>query len=238
MITILLMNYKREENLPRIISDLRNQSIRCEIFLWNNAPTPFHHEEVDWVVNSSKNVRCWARWSMAQFATNDWIMTLDDDLTLGDSESLAYLLEQANRYYKAGRAFGLFGVQYNGDKKYQRPKEKQGVRKDANIHHDLPERNTPVDIIKGRCFLFRKEDLKALPHTPDHAIESGDDLVASYYLAKRRPRHHLLIGNMSDRIVELPGGQDEMALSATGDWNEIRSEITTHYFQHLGSKRI
>ena len=55
MITILLMNYKRRENLNEIILALKSQTIPCEIFVWNNAPKPFIHDDVDWIVNSSNN---------------------------------------------------------------------------------------------------------------------------------------------------------------------------------------
>ena len=68
MVTVLLLNYQREVNLPKIIESLRAQTVACEIFLWNNAATPYENSQVDWIVNSGKNVRCWSRWCMAPFA--------------------------------------------------------------------------------------------------------------------------------------------------------------------------
>ena len=88
MVTVLLMNYKRRENLNKIILALKSQTIPCEIFVWNNAPEPFVHADVDWVLNSSDNVRCWPRWLMGTFAKNDYIMSHDDDLLITKEDAL------------------------------------------------------------------------------------------------------------------------------------------------------
>ncbi|MFY0689760.1 MAG: hypothetical protein JXQ90_21495 [Cyclobacteriaceae bacterium] len=234
MVTILLMNYQRRKNIDLILDFLRSQNISLEIFLWNNADESFSDDRVDWVINSSNNTRCWSRWFIAQYATNDFIMTLDDDLMFEGNDSIDLLLHSAKVNYEKGRITGLFGVQYNGAKNYWAgPKERKSAAKNnqlLNVHVDLPDTTMNVDMVKGRCMVFNKADLNLLPMAPKF-IDFGDDLIASYYMGAGHIRHHRITNVLSNRIVNLKEEKGEMALSSTGNWNDIRSEIMNHYWK-------
>jgi hypothetical protein len=234
MITVLLMNYKRRANLDLILQSIRAQDIEIEVFLWNNADEPFQDDRVDWVINSNRNTRCWSRWFIAQYASNDFVMTLDDDLLFDGRDSFSKLYQEAKKNYIDGRIMGLFGVQYNGAEDYWpnprlRKLNKFGLIK-INKHIDSPIQNIPVDIVKGRCMVFNKKDLIQLPMAPKH-IDYGDDIMASYYFSAGKKRHHIITNVLNDKIVNLHDEKGAMALSSKDGWNKTRSEIMNDYFK-------
>ena len=82
-ITFILLNYKRPENLRRILASIEAQTMwtegRVEIFLWNNSGLVFTDPRITWQVNSSQNRFCWPRWFMGSLARTTYICSLDDD---------------------------------------------------------------------------------------------------------------------------------------------------------------
>jgi hypothetical protein len=61
--TALLSSYERQDNLSKIIDNLRKQSVDVDIFLWNNNPEDNPEDKTEYPVelqiNSSKNLMCW-----------------------------------------------------------------------------------------------------------------------------------------------------------------------------------
>ena len=82
--TVLLLHYKRRENLLRILGCLDGQQPRPAIFLWNNSEEQFTDSRVDWQIDSAANRFCWPRWFMGSLARSEFVCTLDDDLLLTD----------------------------------------------------------------------------------------------------------------------------------------------------------
>ncbi len=73
-VTVLLLNYKRPENIRRILTDLMKQKpIPPDIFLWNNSGEQFIDSRVTWQIDSSINKYCWPRWMMASLARTKYI---------------------------------------------------------------------------------------------------------------------------------------------------------------------
>src|SRR5678815_5752517 len=96
-ITICLTNWKRANNLKRIIDTLLTQSVKSTIFLWNNGGN-FSSSNISWQINSSKNMFCSPRWYMAVNAETEFICILDDDLFFEDDNVLQDILNKANSY--------------------------------------------------------------------------------------------------------------------------------------------
>lgn len=236
MVTILLLNYKREANLPKIIESLRSQNVGCEIFLWNNSEKPYDNPQVDWIVNSSKNVRCWSRWSMAPFASNEYVMTMDDDLCFTSNDCLELLISEMDQHYTEGRALGTHGVIIDSDSNYYPRGMSQRLRKVgvklAPRHFKYPDENMAVDILKGRLIFMKKHDLVRIPVYPvdTDKFMYCDDIVVSSYLAGKKRKHHLLTNKLNGKIEELWGGKEEMALSASQDWENLRNRMSKIYF--------
>jgi hypothetical protein len=81
----VLLNWKRPENIPRIIESLGSQPFVDDCVIWDNSgdlpavwtPAPPWSETL--VVRSSENVCCYGRYVATMLARHDWIVTQDDD---------------------------------------------------------------------------------------------------------------------------------------------------------------
>jgi hypothetical protein len=235
MVTVLLLNYKRVENLPIILDALKNQTVECKIFLWNNGEEEFNDPRLDLVINSSKNLKCWARWSMASYANTPYVMSHDDDLVLSSPDSLQSLIDTMEENYEAGRAIGFNGVKLGKDLSYYPTEQQKSIRKVGITvgakHHKFPKKNTRVDILKGRLIFFKTADLKRVPMhiEPEEDI---DDIFISSYLAKRSRKHHIVTSALNGKVEELKGGAESMALSQRENWEDYRTIAAKKYFKH------
>ena len=54
-ITALLLNWKRQENIVKVIQSIRDQSVKVDIWLWNNNIEDNTSYDVDVQINSSNN---------------------------------------------------------------------------------------------------------------------------------------------------------------------------------------
>lgn len=232
MVTVLLMNYKREENLPKIIDALKSQTVDCKIFLWNNADKPYHDDSLDLVINSSRNLKCWARWSMIAYTDSPYIMTHDDDLCFKSPDVLQKLIDSLENNYEPGRAIGFTGVKLGSGKRYYPSKIEKKIRKlkikVGPKHINFPEKDTYVDSLKGRLIFCKRSDLASTPLFVD--CEDCDDIVVSSILANKKRKHHLVTSSLNGLIEELPGGKDNMALSQNDNWLDLRTSLSQKYF--------
>ena len=97
-VTVLLLNYKRPENVKRILDDLsRQKPCSPNIFLWNNSGRAFTDPRINWQIDSSENRFCWPRWMMGSLAQTKYICTMDDDFTFSDPFVLRDLVQHFER---------------------------------------------------------------------------------------------------------------------------------------------
>ena len=188
--TVCLLNWKRPENVIRIIRDLRAQDAKPQIFLWDNAPNDHTRAfDTDWTVKSSENKRCWPRWWMATMAKTEYIMSLDDDLTPTDPQFITDLIAFLDT--AGDRAVGLEGILLRPGKRYA---------KCAAL--GIPQGTHEVDIIKGRLLSFRSSLLKLI--NLEAMQTNADDIVISSMLGQGLIKHWLLPNSMAQRIENLP----------------------------------
>lgn len=83
MITAIVLNWKRPENMARILDALRQASLVSEIIVWNNN-REIHFVAGDdvCVVNSSRDLGLFTRFTAASLAKNEGILFQDDDVVL------------------------------------------------------------------------------------------------------------------------------------------------------------
>jgi hypothetical protein len=187
--TVCILNWKRPENVVRIIRDLRNQDAKPHIFLWDNSP--YDHSETfdtDWTVKSSENKRCWPRWFMGSMAQTDYIMSLDDDLTMRDPKFISDLISVLDT--AGDRVVGIQGVLLRPGKLYFES-NRMGV----------PQENHEVDIVKGRLLSFRTLLLKLIDLDAMRATE--DDIAISGMLGQGM-RKHWIVPSLRARTLNLP----------------------------------
>lgn len=210
--TALLLNWKRPENLERIIEDIKKQSVPIKIFLWNNNIEDKRKYPVDLQIDSSINLMCSPRWIMAGYADTDYVFSLDDDLTLKDN----FVIEDCIKYVSNNNcAIGYSGVILNNKKEYCASKHIESNKTDDII----------VDIIKGRFIFVKRKDciavnFSAIDKTHNFRIE--DDIILSSYLNKK-----IIPSFLYERLNNLPG---KYALCSMPDHYQSRILITKKYF--------
>jgi hypothetical protein len=158
-ITYVIMNWRREDNVRAITSSLKQQTMKCNTFVWNNNPDIVYKDaNADVVVNASVNFRCGAWLPLFAFSFSDYTIKIDDDLSLRDNnvveESFNYMKEMEQQYGLGNVMAGLESEDWNPDGS-TRP-----VVKD-----------TSVDCIKGRLMFFHRSIISKLdlsPFNTDH----------------------------------------------------------------------
>lgn len=208
----LLLNWKRGENLKKVIESIRHQSIKVEIYLWNNNPDDTHKYDVDFQFNSPVNLKCWPRWNLASFIKQGYIFTLDDDIIFGDNKIVEDLIEYYNRIDTLESEvpiIGWTGVVVN-DRNYWKCKHISEPR----------ETDTKVDIVKGRFMFTKTQILDKVTITR----EDEDDIKISSYSNTK-----ILPSLLRDRMVNL----DEMdvGLINTPNHKDNRVVACKKYFQ-------
>jgi hypothetical protein len=85
--TAILLNFKKKESLIKTIESIRRQTVPIEIILIDNSEkNECIDVDVDHLISSSRNLHCKSRFLAANWATTNYIFTLDDDVLLTDSD--------------------------------------------------------------------------------------------------------------------------------------------------------
>jgi hypothetical protein len=216
-VTVISCNYVRAENLNQLIDVLSRQTLKPQIFVWDNSPTQdFNNSSVDWLIHSSNNAKCAPRWWMAAHATTEFVIIHDDDLIPKDKAVIARTVDAAiacNQF-----AVGAAGVLLERGKPYEECK-----------HYGLQSRpvqqDTNVDIIKGRYFCSSTELIRELGHME---LDAEDDIIASAILAKGVRAAHTIPISLMDSFIELPRGSYEREKRT--DHRALRERTRLRYF--------
>jgi hypothetical protein len=108
-LTVILTNYKRPENVRRLIKALSQQTVKPTLFVWDNSSEQDCDDpRIDWLIRSSQNAKCSPRWWMASHANTDFVLIHDDDLLPSHPMVLGHTLDAAIKI--APFAVGAAGV--------------------------------------------------------------------------------------------------------------------------------
>jgi hypothetical protein len=108
-LTVILTNYKRPENVRRLIQALSQQTVKPTLFVWDNSSEQDCDDpRIDWLIRSSQNAKCSPRWWMASHANTDFVLIHDDDLLPSHPMVLGHTLDAAIKI--APFAVGAAGV--------------------------------------------------------------------------------------------------------------------------------
>lgn len=204
--TALLLNWKRPDNLVKVIESIRKQTVPTTIFLWDNSGEDIKYD-VDAHVRSNINFKCWPRWALGSMAESEFIFSLDDDLMFKDEK----VLEDACKYRTVPDIIiGYCGVQLVRDTNYW-----------DSPHIKAPrEEDTYVDIVKGRFMFMRRNFLKSVGMEYEPTC---DDIRLS-----SRSKCKVIPGMFYDRFIELDEGS--VALWQTAEQQEKRNKARFRYF--------
>ena len=185
-ITVVLTNWKRRDNLKKIVQDLRRQTVPLIIQVWDNSGVGQEDEDVDLWITSSKNVGCTPRWRLIQSAGTKWACFLDDDLT---AKSRAF--ELAMQIAEDTSPLGIEGRKYLPNKPY----------KDA-----VKVEDGECDVILGRFWFLRTSHAQKLnlDFTIDPMVTwedvAGSTLFTKKYISKQ----------LRKMFVNLPTGDESL----------------------------
>lgn len=230
-ITIVLLNFKRPQNIPIILEAIGRQTVKASVFLWNNGDVDIDSPNIDRYHSSENNAGCMARWNLAKEATTPYVMCMDDDICFHRPDALESVINSLEMLDNPSRIVGFLGSCFNQVPDYAIRKDSMCAYRDkdrkpfviANTHQislggkeiyvtrDFVTKDECVDIVKGRVMAFRKQLLDNLT-LPD---EREDDIFLSAALAKKKRRFHRIPTLLNDAFYELPE-------HGTGNWLEQR----------------
>ena len=136
LVTAILLNYNRPENIATIVEALESQSEKVNVTVINNAKDPFASQSV----HVPWNAGCYIRIPFALYADTDWVLFLDDDLKPTDGDFIRDAVATASQ--RPDAVTGAYG---------------------RHLSRVFPyyecDQSGPVEIVKGRLMLFRKDIL-------------------------------------------------------------------------------
>jgi hypothetical protein len=184
-IRVIVLNYKRPENVQKIIDAYKN--IFPVTVINNNPDQPFPYlgQPID-VINNEENFYCMERWVRCFDYDEPYKFVLDDDLIV-DPSSIIRMRK------KRQHAVGIYG--------------KSGVSKSTN-YQSLSDHwcvDSEVDFLVGSGILIRQEKLDDIKEYIDrigYPIR-GDDIIISYFLKKYCGSR---LSTTAAKVINLPEG--------------------------------
>ena len=213
-VTALLLNWKRQENIVKVIQSIRDQSVKVDIWLWNNNNEDTTSYDVDVQFNSSNNFKCWPRWLVGSMVDEGFIFTLDDDIMFNKTDVIENCLKTYETIDKTKTVFpiiGYSGVVLNKEKDYWDSK---------HIHKPYDDTDTIVDVVKGR-FMFM--DSKILKNVLLENEPTCEDIKISSY-----SNYKIIPSLISNGLINLDEGSE--ALHSSLEQRKKRTEATKKYF--------
>lgn len=212
-VTALLLNWKRQQNIVKVIDSIRKQNVNIDIWLWNNNKDDKNKYDVDVQINSSNNFKCWPRWTMGSMVENGYIFTLDDDIMFSRNN----VIEDCINVHKSIPnqfllpIIGYTGIIINEEKNYWSSKHILN----PDVNNDIL-----VDVIKGRFMFMDKNILNNVILENEPTCE--DIKISSY------SRYKVIPSVLKNGLVNLTEGEE--ALHASLLQREKRKIALKKYF--------
>lgn len=196
MISAVIVSYKREANIPKIIQSLSHPAIN-EIVVFNNNPNSTADFKNCVHIKSNKNYKCWTKYAIGSMLINPYVLSIDDDLML--NRGTVDQLLQNKQLVDKGCNIGFFGLNLVNDSYSNGQKFKSTEIKE----------NKRVDILLGRLVfsspLLLSQALHFRNSLPNYQNKSylageGEDIILS--LATHE--NYLLAANKEQAPIELP----------------------------------
>lgn len=203
MLRIIILNYKRPENV-KAICDAFHRSVPITVI--NNNPYKafgYRSRKVN-IINNTENKMCIERWLHCYDYPEPYKLVLDDDLL--PSPLLIQKLKSRN-----APLIGIYG--------------KSGVDQ-AKSYKDLKDhwcRNSRVDFLVGSVMLIKQDALDSIKEELFRYknIIRGDDIIVSYLIRKYYNLSSL--DTVVGKVLTLPEG--DVGLNKDPDHFKLRWEV-------------
>lgn len=217
----VLLNFRRAENLRNIVRVLKAQTVVPRIAVWNNGERgSIDRSTVDYLIESSENLQCMSRWHAATLLGREYVFSLDDDLTIVNSDFLERCV-RACRVYHDERIIGYAGRSIGTPPRYY-----LGGTADRS---DGTE-DAFTDVVLGRFMFMHVNLLNRVPmRCPYPDSGRGDDIWMSLNTSVSR-RYHVLPRFTKDAFGELPDGG--VGLADQPDHTLKRDTLVSNMLSH------
>lgn len=192
-ITSIIIHYKRPENMKRVIEGIRSQTIKSEIWVWDNSGD-CPSDGVDVMIRSSRNFYCQARFLMMGFVKTKYVYNQDDDLACLDPQMLEKMIavSELHPYAVIGWNGRKFHKDINWEKAYSYPDTGKG----GGWVDSMPVRDaSSIDMINVGVSFWRTELINQVQINPfqnkdkqvsEEELKYGDDMWISQWLENKR----------------------------------------------------
>lgn len=224
-IASIIITYKRDENIPRVIEGIRSQTVPSEIWVWGNRKHGFSVPTADVLINSTRNFYCQPRFLIAGFVKTPYIFNQDDDLAIKDKYLFAKLIETSKQYPNdfIGWNGRKFDDRVNWEKAYSFPG--RGFCDDTDMD-GLDMLNVGVSFFPTRLV----NQIKINPFVDgitEEQMKYGDDMIISSQLKNKR------ITSYMRKAFEYLNEYEERgaALSKQTQHMNVRDEMCRKYWR-------
>lgn len=223
-VTVILLNYKRPDNIPVLVDALRSQTEPIDIWLVNNAgpytwmPT-FAADRYTWM---PWNGGCFSRLLMAAYVQTPWICFISDDLCPADDRFIADMLLVVRGQFNRGRA--MVGT------------DGHGLNRESPYYDKYDNRDGLVPILKGTVICFPRAALdrvhlsRPLLRLEPAYLRRCEDLYLSLETGAGKPVHWSDAG-LRARLKDLPG--EEVGLCKEPGHYRIREQFCEQYVREI-----
>lgn len=225
-VTTIILSYHRRWNIPRIVRALELQTIKTDIWIWDNEgkiDPEDYPEHV--VIRSTKNFYCQPRFSLATMVRTPYIFNIDDDYCPNDNsliEKLISACEEQPDYF-----IGWNGRKWDRDNvDTARPYTSSCLKAKSIIQNE----NAVADVVNTGISFYRTELINKIPLNAwaedgltEMEYKHGDDIYLSAKFKKVRVVDFLqgCMDSLSDCGV---------ALSRCPEHIKYRDELCRKYF--------
>jgi hypothetical protein len=173
-LTVIILSWKRVDNIYKILQSYDNFEIVDEIIIWNNNRSiSLNKTPKTTIINSSEDMGMRTRFAAGLFAKNECIIFHDDD-TLLPQNTIKKLYSEWKK--KPEIMHGLWGC----------------IPKKNGTYSKYLEPPAKVDMIIGRCMVLKSQYCrdffqieKSHPAPIDHSVLNGcEDILMSYMIMK------------------------------------------------------
>lgn len=194
-ITIIFTNWRRKNNLKKIVEATKKQTTLPKIVIVDNASNDKEHsfesdEDSVLVIKKDNSLMCWARWLESFNHDSEYICVMDDDLifTNKDVINLCYQFMEKNKEIDC---IGLEGVILNKESYV------------TSFHVFPSNEDLKVSVVKGRFMFIRKSSLNKLDLKPDLTC---DDIKVSSFL-----KNKIIPSFLKNSFIDLPSGNESLS---------------------------
>ena len=223
MITSIVINYKRPENVREWMAGIRSQTVPSQVWVWDNSGDYTAGSGEDVLIRSSRNFYCQPWVQLAGMVQTEYVYHQDDDKALTDNKMFEKLIGSADKYPDA--VFGwngrIFTPDINWDNAYSFPGKGWAGKQDI-----------AVDMINtGVCFL-RTGLINGIRQNPfcdvtEKEYKYGDDMVLS-----KQWKHKRITEYIEDGFRNLDEHEDRgAALSKQSGHMPARDELCRRLFR-------